>query len=309
MRSSLLAAIESLDADPGVRAIVLLGAGDHFVAGADLTEFDQPPLAPFLPAVLGRLEACGKPVVAALHGATLGGGAETALACHYRCAAGDLQLGFPEVTLGLLPGAGGTVRLPRLAGWQAAFELMTGGKPIGVDAAIELGIVDRRMDGELRSGAIAWARELASAGAPPRRVSELPAPPSREVMGILKDHFYYFNPASGLHQSRARDPDDPMNLHISAFQALANGDQDLLHELYKVSFFSEPGHWYMILSDRNGSQSQVRITVSGAAGQPAERIEIHEADGDRAVYRLAKDAEGESVRAAVLRLEAELTGQ
>ncbi|MCI0654549.1 MAG: hypothetical protein L0Y39_08750, partial [Methylococcaceae bacterium] len=146
-------------------------------------------------------------------------------------------------------------------------------------------------------------------GMPPDALIKEQWTPSREVMGILKDHFYYFNPASGLHQSRARDPDDPMNLHISAFQALANGDQDLLHELYKVSFFSEPGHWYMILSDRNGSQSQVRITVSGAAGQPAERIEIHEADGDRAVYRLAKDAEGESVRAAVLRLEAELTGQ
>ncbi len=193
VRAALLAAVEALDADPGVRAIVLLGAGDHFVAGADLTEFDQPPLAPFLPAVLGRLEACGKPVVAALHGATLGGGAETALACHYRCAAGDLQLGFPEVTLGLLPGAGGTVRLPRLAGWQAAFELMTGGKPIGVDAAIELGIVDRRMDGELRSGAIAWARELASAGAPPRRVSELPAPPSRPAQF---EEFLHALPAS-----------------------------------------------------------------------------------------------------------------
>ena len=83
--------------------------------------------------MLSRLEACGKPVVAALHGATLGGGAETALACHYRCAAGDLQLGFPEVSLGLLPGAGGTVRLPRLAGWQAAFELMASGKPIGIE--------------------------------------------------------------------------------------------------------------------------------------------------------------------------------
>ncbi len=134
-----------------------------------------------LPGVLSRLEACGKPVVAALHGATLGGGAETALASHYRCAAGDLQLGFPEVSLGLLPGAGGTVRLPRLAGWQAALELMTSGKPVGIEAAIDLGIVDRRIDGELRAGAIAWARELADARLPPRRVSELPVPPSRPL--------------------------------------------------------------------------------------------------------------------------------
>ncbi len=179
VRAALLAAIEALDADPAVRAIVLLGAGRNFVAGADIREFDGPPLEPLLTGVLSRLESCGKPVVAALHGATLGGGAETALACHYRCAAGDLQLGFPEVTLGLLPGAGGTVRLPRLAGWQAAFELMASGKPIGIDPAIELGIVDRRMDGDLRAGAIGWARELAASRAPLRRVSELPVPPSR----------------------------------------------------------------------------------------------------------------------------------
>ena len=115
----LLAAIEALDADPAVRAIVLAGAGRNFIAGADVREFDRPPREPLLPAVLSRLEACGKPVVAALHGATLGGGAETALACHYRCAAGDLQLGFPEVSLGLLPGRrrhGTAAAARRLAG-------------------------------------------------------------------------------------------------------------------------------------------------------------------------------------------------
>ncbi len=181
VRVALLAAVESLDADPGVHAIVLLGAGRNFIAGADVREFDRPPLEPLLPGLLSRLEACGKPVVAAMHGAALGGGAETALASHYRCAAGDLQLGFPEVSLGLLPGAGGTVRLPRLAGWQAAFEMMTSGKPVGIEAAIELGIVDRRIDGELRGAAIAWARELAKSRMPPRRVSELPAPPSRPL--------------------------------------------------------------------------------------------------------------------------------
>ncbi|HEU4516987.1 MAG TPA: 3-hydroxyacyl-CoA dehydrogenase NAD-binding domain-containing protein [Steroidobacteraceae bacterium] len=179
VREALLSAVESLDADPAVRAIVLAGKGRNFIAGADVREFDRPPLEPLLPAVLARVEACGKPVVAALSGATLGGGAETALACHYRCAAGDLQLGFPEVNLGLLPGAGGTVRLPRLAGWQASLDLMTGGKPIGIDPAIELGIVDRRVDGDLVTGAISWARELAAAGLPPRRVLDLPVPPSR----------------------------------------------------------------------------------------------------------------------------------
>jgi 3-hydroxyacyl-CoA dehydrogenase len=179
VRVALAAALDALEGDPGVRAIVITGAGRNFAAGADLRELDAAPLEPSLPAVLSRLEACGKPVVAALAGATLGGGAEVALACHYRCAAGDLQLGFPEVTLGLLPGAGGTVRLPRLAGWQAAFELMTSGRPVGVEAAIELGIVDRRIDGDLEAGAAVWARELVETAAPLRRLSELPAPAAR----------------------------------------------------------------------------------------------------------------------------------
>jgi 3-hydroxyacyl-CoA dehydrogenase len=179
VRRRLLAAIEALDADPGVRAVVLIGAGRNFVAGADIREFDRPPLEPFLHDVLARIEACSKPVVAALSGSTLGGGAETALACHYRCAAGDLQFGFPEVSLGLLPGAGGTVRLPRLAGWQASLELMTSGRPIGIERAIELGVVDRRVAGDLRAGAVGWASELARSHAPARRVLDLPVPSSR----------------------------------------------------------------------------------------------------------------------------------
>ncbi len=179
VRAAFLEAIDSLDADASVRAIVVAGAGRNFIAGADVREFDAPPREPMLPGLLSRLEACAKPVVAAMHGVTLGGGAETALACHYRAAAGDLQLGFPEVNLGLLPGAGGTVRLPRLAGWQLSFDLMTGGKPIGIEAAIANGIVDRRIDGDLRAGAIAWAQELADLGGEPRRLRDLPLPPSR----------------------------------------------------------------------------------------------------------------------------------
>ncbi|MGQ0383947.1 MAG: 3-hydroxyacyl-CoA dehydrogenase NAD-binding domain-containing protein [Gammaproteobacteria bacterium] len=179
VRAALLAAIEELDADAATHVIVLIGAGRNFIAGADVREFDRPPLEPMLPAVLARLEACAKPVIAALAGPTLGGGAETALACHYRCAAADLQLGFPEVNLGLLPGAGGTVRLPRLAGWQASLDLMTSGRPIGLEAAIAHGIVDRRADGDLRAGAVAYARELSRKGARPRRTRDLPLTSSR----------------------------------------------------------------------------------------------------------------------------------
>lgn len=176
VRTALLAAIERLDSDPTVQAIVLHGAGRNFIAGADISEFDQPAQPPLLNELLFRLESCAKPVIAALHGAALGGGAETALACHYRSATVDLKLGFPEVTLGLLPGAGGTVRLPRVAGWQASLEMLTAGKPIDLDRALALGIVDQRIEGDARMGAVAWARELVAGGAPPRRLRELPAP-------------------------------------------------------------------------------------------------------------------------------------
>lgn len=176
VRTALLAAIERLDSDPTVQAIVLHGAGRNFIGGADISEFDQPAQPPLLNELLLRLESCGKPVIAALHGAALGGGAETALACHYRAATSDLKLGFPEVTLGLLPGAGGTVRLPRLAGWKASLELMTGGKPIDLDRAMAMGLIDRRIDGDVRAGAVAWARELIADGALPRRLRELVVP-------------------------------------------------------------------------------------------------------------------------------------
>jgi len=180
VREALLAAIEALDTDSDVRVIVVHGRGRHFIAGADVREFDAPPRQPLLNDVLLRLEACGKPVVAALHGTTFGGGAELALASHYRCATQDLSFGLPEIKLGLLPGSGGTVRLPRVVGVAKALEMMTGGTPIGLGAARALGIIDRELAGDVLDGAIAYATELARSGAPVRRVCDLAvdAPPS-----------------------------------------------------------------------------------------------------------------------------------
>jgi 3-hydroxyacyl-CoA dehydrogenase len=180
VRAALLSAVEALDADAGVAAIVIHGRGRHFIAGADVREFDAPPRQPLLNDVLLRLEACRKPVVAALHGTTLGGGAELALASHYRCATRDLSFGLPEIKLGLLPGSGGTVRLPRVVGIEKALELMTGGTPVGFEAASALGIVDHEVVGDVRDGAIAYARELVRTAAPVRRVCErsLAGPPS-----------------------------------------------------------------------------------------------------------------------------------
>ncbi len=156
------------------RAVLIVCAGRTFIAGADITEFGKPPREPHLPDLCNTIEASSKIVVAALHGTALGGGLEVALSCHYRCALPDAKVGLPEVKLGLLPGAGGTQRLPRLIGAQAALDLMTSGNPIGASQAAGLGLIDHVVDGELVDAAINWCRELADNGAARRATSELP---------------------------------------------------------------------------------------------------------------------------------------
>lgn len=176
VRRGLLAAIEAADADASIKAVVLAGAGRNFLGGADIREFGKPPQAPALPDVCNRIEASSKPVVAAIHGAALGGGLEVALGAHYRVALGSAKLGLPEVLLGLLPGAGGTQRTPRLIGAQAALELMLSGRHIGAAEAAKLGLVDRVVEGEDAAAAgLAYARELIGSGAAPRRTSEAAA--------------------------------------------------------------------------------------------------------------------------------------
>ncbi len=175
VRQGLLDAMSAARQDAS-RAVVIVCEGRTFIAGADITEFGKPPAEPLLPELLDTIEASAKPVVAALHGTALGGGFETALAAHYRCAVAGAKVGLPEVKLGLLPGAGGTQRTPRLAGVAAALDLMTSGNPIGAEAALEHGLIDRIVDGDLRKAAIGWARELVAGGAAPRPVSELPVP-------------------------------------------------------------------------------------------------------------------------------------
>ncbi|HXQ32259.1 MAG TPA: 3-hydroxyacyl-CoA dehydrogenase NAD-binding domain-containing protein [Steroidobacteraceae bacterium] len=173
VRAAFLDAIVAAEADPKVRAIVIHGVGRFFVAGADIREFDAPPRTPLLNDALLRLEASNKPVIAALHGAALGGGLELALASHYRCATADVSLGLPEVKLGLLPGSGGTQRLPRLVGPIVALEMMLTGNPIDAARAKALGIIDRLLEGpDALAGAVRYAHELVVEAAPPRRLRE-----------------------------------------------------------------------------------------------------------------------------------------
>lgn len=158
--------------DAEAKALVLICAGRTFIAGADITEFGRPLEDPDLNAVIAALEDCPKPVIAAIHGTALGGGLETALGCHYRCAAPSAQVGLPEVKLGIIPGAGGTQRLPRVAGVKAALEMITSGEPIPAEKARALGILDEVIDEKLE-GAAAFAERIVAEGRPLRRIRDL----------------------------------------------------------------------------------------------------------------------------------------
>ncbi len=172
VRDGLAAGMATAVADPAVKAIVLICAGRTFIAGADISEFGKPPRGASLPEIQAAMENSSKPVVAAIHGTALGGGLEVALVAHYRVAVAGAKFGLPEVKLGLLPGAGGTQRLPRLVGVKMALEMVTTGKPIGAKAALEAGLIDAIVD-DLRAGAIAFARDVVAQGKPLKRVRDL----------------------------------------------------------------------------------------------------------------------------------------
>ncbi len=172
VREGLLQAFRNADADTQVRAVVLVCEGNTFIAGADIKEFGKPPQAPSLPEVIEVIEGSSKPSVAVIHGTALGGGLEVALGCHYRIARRDAKVGLPEVKLGLLPGAGGTQRLPRLAGVEKALDMIVSGTPIGAAEAVEHNIVDELFDGDLREAGLAYARRMIEEGRAPRRTGE-----------------------------------------------------------------------------------------------------------------------------------------
>ncbi|KAH0429986.1 3-hydroxyacyl-CoA dehydrogenase [Paraburkholderia fungorum] len=176
VRRGLLAAIEAAETDKAVEAVLIVGAGRNFIAGADIREFGKPPVPPSLPDVCNRIEACAKPVVAAIHGAALGGGLEVALAAHYRLAVDGAKLGLPEVQLGLLPGAGGTQRTPRLIGAPAALDLILSGRHAGAKEALTLGLIDRLgSSGDVLAEGLAYVHELLAAHAPVRRTRDAAA--------------------------------------------------------------------------------------------------------------------------------------
>ncbi|MEJ6784787.1 3-hydroxyacyl-CoA dehydrogenase NAD-binding domain-containing protein [Aminobacter sp. Piv2-1] len=176
VRSGLIEAVKALEGDAEARAMVILCEGRTFIAGADIHEFKKPMVAPLLGEVIDTLDAATKPIVAAIHGTALGGGLEVALACSYRIALEGSKVGLPEVKLGILPGSGGTVRLPRLAGVEEALKMISEGGQISARDAREKGIVDEVVSGDLKAAAIAFAEKVVADGAKLRRTSDLPVP-------------------------------------------------------------------------------------------------------------------------------------
>ncbi|MDD3249823.1 MAG: 3-hydroxyacyl-CoA dehydrogenase NAD-binding domain-containing protein [Smithellaceae bacterium] len=175
VRVGIRAGIEKGNADKDIAALVILCEGRTFIAGADIREFGRPPMEPYLPDVCQFIEDSPKPVIAAIHGTALGGGLEIALSCHFRIALPTAKVGLPEVKLGLLPGAGGTQRLPRLAGTRTALEMITSGVPVTAAKAKDMGILDEIVEGDLKAAALAYANTVVDRKLPLRRVSQLKA--------------------------------------------------------------------------------------------------------------------------------------
>src|SRR5712664_2724791 len=173
VRKGLHDGITQATADGAVQAIVIVCAGRTFYAGADITEFGKPPTEPSLHTVLDLIEGSPKPVVSAIHGTALGGGLEVTLACHYRVGVKDARFGLPEVKLGILPGAGGTQRLPRVVGVEKSLQMMVSGDPIGADEALKVGLIDEIVDGDLTAAGVAFAERVVREKRPLKKIRDL----------------------------------------------------------------------------------------------------------------------------------------
>ncbi|HEY6644619.1 3-hydroxyacyl-CoA dehydrogenase NAD-binding domain-containing protein [Povalibacter sp.] len=174
VRVGVIEGIKQAIADASVKAVVLICEGKTFIAGADITEFGKPPVPPSIQDVEAVIENSPKPVIAAIHGTALGGGLEVALCCHYRVAVPSAKCGLPEVNLGLLPGAGGTQRLPRIVGPEAALDMMTSGKHVPATWAQSVGLIDEIVpEGDLRNGAVAFAKKVIAENRPLKKVRDL----------------------------------------------------------------------------------------------------------------------------------------
>ena len=248
VRRGIQECVQKVIADPAVKAIVLTCAGRTFIAGADITEFGKPPQPPALTEVISELENSPKPTVAAIHGTALGGGLEVALGCHFRVAVKDARLGLPEVKLGLLPGAGGTQRLPRAVGPELAVRMIVGGDPIGAADALKQGLIEEIVEGPA-SGGKAFARKVLAEKRPLRKLRD----DDSKLKAAKADRSIFTNAVASM-TKRARGLEAPfaaadavgnaidlpfdegLKKEREGFLKLMNGDQS---KAQRYAFFAE----------------------------------------------------------------------
>ena len=323
VRKGILDGVTSAAADPQVQAIVLACAGRTFVAGADITEFGKTPMPPSLHDVIVAIENCPKPVIAAIHGTALGGGLELALGCHYRVAVKDAKLGLPEVKLGLLPGGGGTQRLPRAVGPEMAVKMIVTGEPISAQDALKNGLIEEIVDGAPAVGGEAFARKVIAEKRPLRRLRDDDA----KLAAAKADKSIFTNAAAAANKrnrgldaplaateavSHALDQpfDEALKTERELFLKLMNGDQS---KAQRYAFFAERAAAKIDgVPDGTKPRKVERVAVIGAgtmgggiamsfanAGIPVTIIEMGEEPLKRGLGIMQKNYEATAARGGI----------
>jgi 3-hydroxyacyl-CoA dehydrogenase len=252
VRDGLLAAIHKAGEDRAARAVVLTGAGRTLTAGADITEFDGPIRGADLNDICDSIEALDKPVVAAIHGVTMGGGIEISLACHYRVAAKDARLGLPEVKLGLLPGAGGTQRLPRLCGAKAALDLIISGDPVTAGDALKAGLVDEVAVGDCLEAALAFAKVKASLENHPRTRDRNARIEAESGAAIFNERRAELKKRQPYQHAPLRCVDAVENAYLLAFDEGLKRERELFHEA--VDDWQSRGLIHLFFAEREAAR-------------------------------------------------------
>ncbi|WP_299565835.1 3-hydroxyacyl-CoA dehydrogenase NAD-binding domain-containing protein [uncultured Sulfitobacter sp.] len=309
VRQGLSDAMDRAEADDAVHAVVIVGDGRAFIAGADITEFGKPPMEPNLPDLCTRIEQSPLLVVASMHGVSLGGGLEVALGCHYRVAQPSARVGLPEVHLGILPGAGGTQRLPRVAGAANAVDAITTGRHIKADEAQKMGIIDRIEEGDPQEVGIAYAMDLLSENAPRRPVSEMPAPEGidwdAKYDAVLKKGRGQISPATAVRAVQAASElpfDEGMKRERELFMELMDTDQrkGLIHAFFNERAVSnlpelkgvEPRHLQSVGIIGGGTMGAGIATAALLAGLEVVLIETGEEQATAARGRIEGNLQG-----------------
>jgi 3-hydroxyacyl-CoA dehydrogenase len=319
VRRGISESIKSAAADPQVQAIVLVCAGRTFIAGADITEFGKPPQPPGLGEVIADIENCPKPVVAAIHGTALGGGLEVALGCHFRVATKDAKMGLPEVKLGLLPGAGGTQRLPRAVGPELGVTMVVTGNPIGAPEALKNGLIEEIVDGDLAAGAEAFARKVLAEKRPLRRLRD----DDSKLAAAKADRSIFTNAAAAANKrNRGLEAplacaeavswvfdvpfDEALKKERESFLKLVAGDQS---KAQRYAFFAEREAAKVAVPEGTKPRKVEQVAIIGAgtmgggiamsfasAGIPVTLIETGQEPLDRGLGIIKKNYEATAAR-------------